>query len=37
MVTDDYWWNIATNKTEHAVQFYAAGKTNKIAMLNKQC
>ena len=25
------------NKTEHAVQSYAAGKTNKIAMLNKQC
>ena len=25
------------NKTEHAVQSYAAGKTNKMAMLNKQC
>ena len=25
------------NKTEHAVQSYTTGKTNKIAMLTKQC
>ena len=26
--------DIIKNKTEHAVQSFAAGKTNKIAMLN---
>ena len=28
---------LTLNKTEHAVQSYAAGKTNMIAMLKKQC